>query len=82
LCPSNCEPIFGGEFIDTSVAYFEVLDQDGTLLLSSQGDTQAGNNQAVFISAGVVHYLAVFPEDTAGMSQRYNVEMVEKLPFL
>ena len=82
LCPSFCDPVGGGPYIDTSVAYFEVLDQTGTLLLSSQGDIEAGNDQVIQITGGLVYYLAVFTEDTVGATQSYTVEMVEELPFL
>ena len=81
LCPSFCDPVGQGPFIDTSVAYFEVLDQNGTLMLSSQGDISPGNNQQVQITAGLVYYLAVFPEDTVGADLDYLIEMVEKAPF-
>ena len=81
LCPSMCDPLGQGPFIDTSIAYVEVLDQNGTLLMSTQGDITAGNDQEVSIDAGVVYYLAVFAEDTGGTTQSYYVEMVEKLPF-
>jgi hypothetical protein len=81
LCPSLCTPFGGISNIDTSVAYFELLDQDGTLLLSSQGDTVAGNLQEFSIDAGISYYLVVFAEDTGGASQSYFVEVVEKSPF-
>jgi hypothetical protein len=81
LCPSMCIPFGAVNIIDTSVAYFEVLDQNGTLLLSSQGDIAAGNFQDVSIDAGIVYYLAVFAEDTVGVTQSYYIEMVEKLPI-
>jgi len=83
MCDSFfCEPVGNGQPIDTSVAYFEVLDQNGTLLMSSQGDITAGNHQEVSITAGLVYYLAVFPDDTVGATESYYIEMVEKLPFL
>ena len=81
LCSSMCIPFDVVDILDTSVAYFEVLDQDGTLLLSSQGDIVAGNIQDISIDAGVVYYLAVFAEDTVGATQSYYIEMVEKLPI-
>jgi len=87
MCPSiidnipSCSPFNTNDNIDTSVAYFEVLDQDGVLLLSSQGDIAAGNFQDVSIDAGVANYLAVFAEDTVGATQSYYIEAVEKAPF-
>jgi hypothetical protein len=86
MCPSvvggfsSCNP-FNADHIDTSVAYFEVLDQNGILLLSSQGDIAAGNFQDINIDAGVAYYLAVFAEDTVGATQSYYIEMVEKAPL-
>jgi hypothetical protein len=77
-CPSFCRPAGQEPGIDTSVAYFEVLDQNGTLLMSSQGDTVAGNYQTVSITAGLVYYLGVFAEDTVGATESYYVEVVEE----
>jgi len=76
-----CSPFNAIDNIDTSVAYFEVLDQNGVLLLSSQGDIAAGNFQSISIEAGVAYYLVVFAEDTVGATQSYCVETVEKIPF-
>jgi len=81
MCETFCDPVGNGQRIDTSVAYFEVLDQDGTLLMSSQGDISAGNYQEVSTTGGLVYYLAVFPDDTVGATAGYYVEMVEDLPF-
>jgi len=81
MCESFCDPAGQGGRIDTSVAYFEVLDQDGVLLMSSQGDISPGNYQEVTIIAGLPYYLVVYAEDTVGSLQDYYVEMIEKLPF-
>jgi len=78
---SSCTPFDSSDAIDTSVAYFEILDQDGVLLLSSQGDTAAGNFQEISIDAGVAYYLAVFAEDTGGAAQGYQIETTEKVPL-
>ena len=85
MCPFEgigappCSPLGTGDEIDTSVAYFEVLDQNGVLLLSSQGDVALGNFQEISIDAGVPYYLGVFAEDTGGVEQRYLIEAVEKV---
>ena len=81
MCSSFCSPFNGVSNIDTAVAYFELLDQDGTLLLSSQGDNVAGNLQEFSIDAGVNYYLAVFAEDTGGTTLSYYFEVAEKTPF-
>ena len=86
MCPSflvgdrPCSPLNTTGIIDTSVAYFEILDQNGVLLLSSQGDIAAGNFQDVSIDAGVANYLVVFAEDTVGATQSYYIVTVEKAP--
>ena len=77
----SCAPFSTSELIDTSVAFFEVLDQSGTLLLSSQGDIEAGNLQEISLDAGIAYYLGVFAEDTVGATEDYVVEAVEKTPF-
>lgn len=76
-----CSPVSNGQLLDTSVAYFEILDQNGTLLMSSQGSISPGNTHEVQITAGLVYYVAVFPEDTVGANQDYYLELVEKDPF-
>ena len=87
MCPSipdaisPCTPSNTIDYIDTSVAYFELLDQNGVLILSSQGDIVAGNFREVSIDAGVAYYLAVFAEDTVGATQSYFIVMAEKAPF-
>ena len=87
MCPNmvgdlpSCAPFGTTELIDTSVAYFEVLDQSGTLLLSSQGDIAAGNFQEITLDAGIAYYLAVFAEDTVGATENYVIETVEKSPL-
>lgn len=78
----SCGSFSGAAMIDTSVAYFEIQDQDGVLLLSSQGDFAAGNVQEIDLNAGVAYYLAVFAEDTVGTDENYVIETIEKVPFL
>jgi hypothetical protein len=87
LCPviadgvPSCGPIGTKELIDTSIAYFEVLDQDGVLLLSSQGDVSAGNSQEINLDAGAAYYLAVFADDTVDAARNYLIETVERPPL-
>ena len=87
MCPNetggipSCAPFSTPEIIDTSVAYFEVLDQNGVLLLSSQGDIAAGNFQEISLDAGIAYYLGVFSEDTVGATKNYVIETVEQAPL-
>jgi hypothetical protein len=81
LCDSMCSTINSDDTLDVSIAYFEVLDQFGTLILSSQGGGVTSNFQTISIDAGVIYFIAVFPEDTVGANQVYFVSAVEKLPI-
>lgn len=87
MCPKvavgvpSCAPFNTTELIDTSVAYFEVLNQSGTLLLSSQGDIAGGNFREITLDAGVAYYLGVFAEDTVSATEDYVIETVEKTPL-
>lgn len=87
MCPNvtggipSCAPFSTTEIIDTSVAYFEVLDQNGVLLLSSQGDIASGNFQEISLDGGVAYYLGGFAEDTVGATKHYVIETVERTPL-
>ena len=64
--------------LDVATAYFSVLDQYGTVLLSSQGDTRFGNGQhAMRIDAGVLYYVMVVAEDTVNEEQKYTLRVSE-----
>jgi hypothetical protein len=80
LIVDACVPVIVDSLVDPSVAYFEVLGQNGTLLLSSQGDTAVGNMQEIALDAGVPYYVAVYAEATLNATQRYYVLAVEKVP--
>jgi len=80
LIADACRPVIVDSLVDPSVAYFEVLDQNGTLLLSSQGDTAAGNMQEIAIDAGMPYYVVVHAEATLNATQRYYLLAVEKVP--
>ena len=76
LCPPSGSPCNGSTGIDTLTAYFELLDQDGTVLLSSQaGPTNAFE---MAIDAGVVYYVRVMAGDTMGSIVSYNFQAYEK----
>ncbi len=55
--------------LDVAIAYFSVLDQYGTVLLSSQGNTVNGNILHMRIDAGVLYYVMVIDE---GDANKYN----------
>jgi len=76
LCPPAGSPCHGSTGIDTLTAFFQLLDQDGTVLLSSQaGPTNAFE---MVIDAGVIYYVRVMAGDTMGSVVRYNFQAFEK----
>ena len=64
--------------LDVAIAYYSVVDQFGTVLLSSQGDTLFGNGQHLMqIDAGVLYYVMVVAEDTVNEEQKYTLRVSE-----
>ena len=79
LCASTCSGIGQGGSLDVVIAYFDVLDQSGNVLLSSQGDNVVGNYREINIDAGVLYYIMVLAEDTMNAAQTYSLLAVEKI---
>ena len=65
--------------LDVAIAHFSILDQFGTVLLSSRGDAWAGNYQQMRIDAGVLYYVMVVAENTANVEQAYSLRVSEAL---
>ena len=78
LCSSTCSGIGQGGSFDVAVAYFDVLDQSGNILVSSQGDNVVGNYREINIDAGVLYYIMLIAEDTMNVAQTYSLHAVEK----
>ena len=76
LCPPSGSPCNGTTGIDTLTVFFELLDQDGTVLLSSQAAPT--NAYEVAIDAGVVYYVRIMAGDTMGSTVSYNFQAYEK----
>lgn len=76
LCPPMGSPCNGTTGLDTLTAFFELLDQDGNVLLSSQGTPT--NAYEMAIAAGVVYYVRVMAGDTMGAIVNYNFQAFEK----
>lgn len=58
-------------------AHFSVLDADGKAIISTLGDNPTENYGEVCVGAGVVTYIAVHANDTAGMEQPYRISALE-----
>lgn len=68
LCGSTTGP-------DTLTVYFDVLDQDGNVLLSSQASDTNAHEMA--IDAGVIYYVRVVAGDTMGAEVDYDFQAFE-----
>ena len=71
-----------GQFnLDVGIAYFNVLDQFGNVLLSTQDDDINGNHGELSINAGVLYYVMIIAENTMNGVQTYRQYVIEKLIF-
>lgn len=75
LCPPDIRICERTGTIDTLTAYFDVLDQDGNVLLSSQAATK--NIQDMRIEAGISYYVRVVAGDTMGTTVSYGFTAYE-----
>jgi len=81
LCAARnlCNPLTLGGSIDVAIAYFSVVDQSGTVLLTSRGNTVNGNVQHLHVDAGVLYYVAVTAEFDVLEEQEYRLQVFEAL---
>ena len=81
LCASwnYCNLLAPGESLDVAIAYISVLDQFGTVLLSSQGNTVNGNFLHLRIDAGMLYYVMVLAEDAVNEEQEYTLQVFESI---
>jgi hypothetical protein len=77
LCPPGSNSCNGGTGIDALTAFFRVLDQDGNVLLTSEADTDNGNDQRMTLDAGVFYYVTVDAGDTMGVTVDYRLFVYE-----
>lgn len=73
LCPPGSNSCNGDTGIDALTTYFRVLDQDGNVLLTSEADTDNGNDQRMTLDAGVFYYVTVDAGDTMGVTVDYRL---------
>ena len=77
LCPPEGSTCSGNTGIDTLTAFFRVLDQDGNVLLTSEADTDDGNQYRTTLDAGVLYYVTVDAGDTMGVTVDYRLFVYE-----
>jgi len=73
LCPPEGSTCSGNTGIDTLTGFFRVLDQDGNVLLTSEADTDHGNQYRTTLDAGVLYYVTVDAGDTMGVTVDYRL---------
>lgn len=78
LCESDCLLPLSGVSVDVAIAYFEILDQSGALLASSQGDRLGENYIEFDFDAGVPYHIMVRAEDTMSGTQFYSLIAIER----
>ncbi len=61
-------------------AFFEILDQSGVLLLSTEGGGIRSNKVEFEFASGVLNYVAVHAENTMNADQSYTLITQEKWP--
>jgi hypothetical protein len=77
LCPPESSICDANTGIDTLTAFFRVLDQDGNVLLTSEADTESGNNNRITFDAGMLYYVTVDAGDTMGVTVDYRLFVYE-----
>jgi len=77
LCPPEGSICDDNSRIDTLTAFFRVLDQDGTVLFTSEADTIDGNKYFATLAAGVLYYVTVDAGDTMGVTVDYRLYVYE-----
>jgi hypothetical protein len=77
LCPPGSNSCNGGTGIDALTAFFRVLDQDGNVLLTSEADTDHGNDLRMTLDAGLFYYVTVDAGDTMGVTVDYRLFVYE-----
>ena len=73
LCPDTLAGCGGYGRLDVYAAFFRVMDQDGTVLLTTQADELGKNSVQMHLDAGVVYYIEVNAGDTTGIDLPYKL---------
>ncbi len=77
LCGPSDELCIPDGGLGVLTVFFRLLDQDGNVLLTSQGNTDNGNQQNFALSAGVTYYASVIAGDTMGGPVEYKLIVFE-----
>jgi len=83
LCEDSCNSGSGNDkngnpdSLDTSIAFFDVLDASGNLMMSTQANNSTENYLELCVDGGVITYIMVVANDTMNALQEYKVTAFE-----
>lgn len=82
LCESFCVNRFPTnnafpDSLDVSIAYFEILDESGNVLMTTLANDPTENYGQLCIDAGVIKYMAVYANNTMNVAQEYHAVVTE-----
>jgi hypothetical protein len=85
LCEASCNSGGGNDrngnpdSLNTSIAYFSVLDAAGNEMMTTQANNPTANYGELCVDGGVITYIAVFANNTMSALQDYTLSAFETL---
>ena len=83
MCESICNIASGNDkngnpdSLDTSIAYFDVLDAAGRTMTSTRTNVSTENYAELCVDGGVITYIMVIATDTMNAPQEYKMTAIE-----
>ena len=83
LCESSCNSGSGNDkngnpdSLDTTIAYFDVLDAAGSIMTSTRTNVSTENYAELCVDGGVITYIMVIANDTMNAPQEYKITAFE-----
>jgi hypothetical protein len=83
LCEDSCNGASGNDkdgnpdSLDTSIAYFDVLDATGMIMGSSSTNISTENYTELCIEGGVISYIQILARNTLNAAQDYKITAME-----
>ena len=85
LCEASCNTGSGNDkdgnpdSLDVTIANFSVLDADGNVMMTTNGNNPTKNYGEVCVEGGVITYIAVRADNTMSSDQEYRLSAFETL---
>jgi hypothetical protein len=83
LCESSCNVAQGNDkngnpdSLDISMAYFDVLDAAGNIMMSTQANDSTENYLELCVDGGVITYVMVAANNAMNAPQNYQMSIFE-----